>query len=68
MITIMFFPHYRKLVKPTIERDGVRWLKSINDNLKTKLNNFWKHVSKFKKNDHLVTQIKISEVTFLMSV
>jgi hypothetical protein len=36
-------------------------LKSINDNLKTKPNDFWKYVSKFKKNDHVVTQLKMDE-------
>jgi hypothetical protein len=36
-----------KVVKCTIKRDRLRWLKSIDDNLKTKPKDFWKYVSKF---------------------
>jgi hypothetical protein len=36
-------------------------LKSTDDNLKTKPKYFWKYVYKFKKNDHVVTQLKIVE-------
>jgi hypothetical protein len=52
---------YRKLVKITIKTDRLRWLKSVCDNLKTKPKNFWKYVSKFKKNDHVVTHLQIGE-------
>jgi hypothetical protein len=54
------FSYYRKLVKPTIKTDKLRWLKSIDDSLKTKPKDFWKYVSKLKKINH-VTQLKIGK-------
>jgi hypothetical protein len=59
--TTVFFSYYRDLVKTAIKTDRLRWLKSINVKLKTKPKDFWKYVSKFKKNDHVVTQFKIGE-------
>jgi hypothetical protein len=53
----MFFSYYRKLVKTTIKTDRLRWLKSVDDNLKAKPKDFWKYVSKFKKNYHVFAQI-----------
>jgi hypothetical protein len=50
-----------KLIKTTIKIDRHRWLKSIDDSLRTKPKDFWKYVSKFMKNDHVVTQLRIGE-------
>jgi hypothetical protein len=33
----------------------------VDDNLKTKPKDFWKYVSKFKKNEHVVNQLKIGQ-------
>jgi hypothetical protein len=55
------FSSYCKLVKTTIKTDKLHWLKSSDDNLKTKHTNFWKYVSKFKNSEHVVTQHKIGE-------
>jgi hypothetical protein len=49
------------LLKPAIKKGRLCWLKSIDDNLKTKPKDFGKYASKFKKNDHVVTQLKVSE-------
>jgi hypothetical protein len=35
------------------------WLKTIDNNLRTQPKHFWKYISKFKRNDQSVTQIKI---------
>jgi hypothetical protein len=55
------FSYYHKLVKTTITKGRLLWLKSVDDSLKTKPTDFWKYVSKFKKIDHVVTQLKIGE-------
>jgi hypothetical protein len=55
------FTYYRKSVKTTIKTDGLHWLKSMDDSRKTQPKDFWKYVSKFKNNDHVVTQLKIGE-------
>jgi hypothetical protein len=49
------------LVKTTIKTNRLRWLKSVDDSLETKPEGFWKHVSEFKKNDHVFTLLKIGE-------
>jgi hypothetical protein len=36
------FTYYRKLVKTTIKTDRLRWLQSVEDNLKTQPKDFWK--------------------------
>jgi hypothetical protein len=33
----------------------------VEDNLKTKTKDFWKYVSRFKKNKHVVNQLKIGQ-------
>jgi hypothetical protein len=43
------FALYRKLVKNTIKYDRLRWLKSINNNIKSQPQHFWKYVSNFRK-------------------
>jgi hypothetical protein len=35
------------------------WLTYIDENLKTQPKHFWKYISKFKKNDHAVTQLDL---------
>jgi hypothetical protein len=57
--TIALYSYYRKLVKITIKTERLRWLKYIDDKLKTKPEDFWKYVSKFQKNDHVVTELKM---------
>jgi hypothetical protein len=52
--------YYRKLVKMTSKTDRLLWLKSIDDNVKTKPKEFWKYVFEFKKNDH-ITELRIDE-------
>jgi hypothetical protein len=44
-----------------MKTDKLRWLKFIDDNLTTKPKRFWKYILKLKKNNHVVTQIKIGE-------
>jgi hypothetical protein len=58
---VFFFSYSGKLVKTIIKTGKLRWLKSIDDNLKTKPKGFWKYISKFKKNYHVSTQLKIGE-------
>jgi hypothetical protein len=36
------FAFYRKLIKNTIKSDRLRWLKSIDNNLKSQPQHFWK--------------------------
>ncbi|PNF41595.1 hypothetical protein B7P43_G11563 [Cryptotermes secundus] len=43
------FAYYRKLVKNTIKSDRLRWLKSLDNNLKSQPQHFWKYVSNFRK-------------------
>jgi hypothetical protein len=43
------FAFYRKLVKSTIKSDRLRWLKSIDNDLKAHPRHFWKYVSNFRK-------------------
>jgi hypothetical protein len=52
------FSHYRKLVKIAVKSDRLRFLKSVDSNLRTQPKQFWKCVSKFKNNYHSVTQNK----------
>jgi hypothetical protein len=37
----------------------LHWLKTIDNNLRTQPNQFWKYICKFKRNDQSVTQIEI---------
>jgi hypothetical protein len=57
------FSYYGKMVKTTIKRDRLLWL----NNLETKPKHFWKYVSKFKKINHVVTQLIISYNTITES-
>jgi hypothetical protein len=41
------FSYYRKLVKNTIKSNRLTWLKSVDNNLKSRPQNFWKYVSNF---------------------
>jgi hypothetical protein len=53
------FTYYRKLVKTTIKTDRLLWVQSVEDNLKTSPKDFWKYVSRFKKNE--LSQLKNSQ-------
>jgi hypothetical protein len=66
------FSFYRKLVKNTIKSDRLRWLKSIDNNLKSRPQHFWKYVSNFRKHrsgsiqlnvdgTHLVEPIRVAD-------
>jgi hypothetical protein len=60
LITItVLFSYYHKLVKTAIKTDRLLWLKSVEDNLKTKPRDLWKYVSEIKKNGQVFTQLKI---------
>jgi hypothetical protein len=48
------FSYYRKLVKATVKTDRFRWLKSIDENLKSHPKQFWKYVSQFRRRTDLV--------------
>jgi hypothetical protein len=56
------FCFYQKWVKTTINTDRSRWLKSINENLKSHPNQFWKSVSQFRENNTDVTHLDIDGV------
>ncbi|PNF36765.1 hypothetical protein B7P43_G11156, partial [Cryptotermes secundus] len=43
------FSYYRKLVKNTIKSDRLRWLKTVDNNLKSQPQHFWKYISNFRK-------------------
>jgi hypothetical protein len=43
------FAYYRKLLKNTIKSDRLKWLKSIDNNLKSQTQQFWKYISNFRK-------------------
>jgi hypothetical protein len=50
------FLYYRKLTK-----NMVACLKSVNDDVKARPNNFWKYASELKKNEHVVTKLKMGK-------
>jgi hypothetical protein len=54
-----YFSFYRKLVKATIKTDKLRWLKSIDENLKSQLKQFWKYVTSFRKRNSTYIQPEI---------
>jgi hypothetical protein len=56
-----YFAHFRKLVKVIIKTDRQRWLKSVDDSLKTHPQHFWKYVSNFKRKDNSFIQLKIDD-------
>jgi hypothetical protein len=53
--------YYHERVEITIKSYRLYWLKSVDDNLKTKPKDLWKYISEFRTNDHVVTQLKIGE-------
>jgi hypothetical protein len=59
-----YFAHFRKLVKITIKTDRRRWLKSVDDSLKTHPQHFWKYVSNFNRKDNSFIQLKIYDQFF----
>jgi hypothetical protein len=56
-----YFAHFRKLVKVTIKTDRRRWLKSVDDSLKTHPQYFCKYVSNFKRKYNSFIQLKIDD-------
>jgi hypothetical protein len=56
------FSYFRKLVETIIKRGRLRSLQSTDDNQKTKPKDFWKHVLTFKKNEHVVAQLKSAKI------
>jgi hypothetical protein len=57
----LYFAHFCKLVKVTIKTDRRRWLKSVDDSLKTHPQHFCKYVSNFKRKDNSFIQLKIDD-------
>jgi hypothetical protein len=43
------FYFFRKLVEATLKSDRLRWLKSLDENLKPQPAQFWKHVASFSE-------------------
>jgi hypothetical protein len=50
-----------KKVKVTFKTDRRRWLKSVDDSLKTRPQHFWKYVSNIKREDNSFIQLKIDD-------
>jgi hypothetical protein len=53
------FSYYRKLVKVTIKSDRLRWLKSVDENLKSQPKQFWKYVASFRKRNSNSIQLEV---------
>jgi hypothetical protein len=53
------FSFYRKLVEATIKSDRLRWLKSIDDNLKLQPKQFWKYVASYRKRNSTSVQLEV---------
>ncbi|PNF33582.1 hypothetical protein B7P43_G14684 [Cryptotermes secundus] len=53
------FSFYRKLVKITIKSDRLRWLKTVEENLKSQPKQFWKYVASFKKRNPNSIQLEV---------
>ena len=56
------FSYYRKLVKSTIKSDRSRWLKSIDENLKSNPRQFWKYVSQYRARNSDLTHLDVDGV------
>ncbi|PNF31813.1 hypothetical protein B7P43_G09329, partial [Cryptotermes secundus] len=56
------FIFYRKLVKSAIKTDRLRWLKSIDNDLKTQPQHLWKYVSSFRKHTLGCIQLQVDGV------
>jgi hypothetical protein len=54
------FAFYRKLVKRTIKSDRLGWLKSIDNNLKSQPQHFWKYVSNFRNQRSGSIQLEVN--------
>ncbi|PNF20051.1 hypothetical protein B7P43_G05268 [Cryptotermes secundus] len=54
-----YHPFYRKLVKTTIKSDRLRWLKSVDENLKSQPKQFWKYVASFRKRNSNSIQLEV---------
>jgi hypothetical protein len=46
-------------VKATIQSDRLRWLKSIDDNLKSQPKQFWKYVASYRKINFISIQLEV---------
>jgi hypothetical protein len=55
-------------VKTAIDRDRLDWLKNIDNNWRTQPKHVCKYISKFKGNDHSVTQSSYSRDMLLISL
>jgi hypothetical protein len=53
------FSFYRKLVKATIKSARLRWLKSIDDNVKSQPKQFWKYVAHYRKRNSTSIQLEV---------
>jgi hypothetical protein len=53
------FSYYAKLNKHAIKTGGSLWLKSINDDLESKVKTFGKMSLNFQKDNHVATQLNI---------
>jgi hypothetical protein len=50
---------YRELVKNIVKSDGRTWLKSVDNNLKSQPQHFWKYVSNFRKHRSGSVQLEV---------
>jgi hypothetical protein len=53
------FSFYLKLVKTTIKADRLRWLESINVNIRTQPRHFWKYVASFREKSSTSIQLVV---------
>jgi hypothetical protein len=53
------FAFYRKLGKTTVKSDRHRWLKPIDDNLKSQPQDFWKYMYNFRKHKSGSIQLEV---------
>jgi hypothetical protein len=58
------FSFHCKLIKTTIKTDRFRWLKSVDENLKSHPKQFWKYVSQFRKRNTclIYTYFEINDI------
>jgi hypothetical protein len=55
------FSFYRNLllVKVTIKNDRLKWLKSVDENLKSQPKQFWKYVASFRKRNSNSIELEV---------
>jgi hypothetical protein len=53
------FSFYRKLIKTTIKADRLRWLESLNANIRTQPRHFWKCVVSFREKSSTSIQLVV---------